>query len=60
MVIREQDIENAIDSCKCPVPMFCTVVTTCYEPNVRERTCLKCWLRYCKENNIRIVYEGDK
>ena len=60
MVIREQDIENAIDSCKCPEPAFCTVATTCYEPHERERTCLKCWLSYCEENNIRIVYEEDK
>lgn len=54
MTIRDEDIQNAIDRCKCPEPMFCTVTTTCYDQ--RERMCLKCWIDYCKRNGIEIVY----
>lgn len=55
--IKDSQIQKNIDDCKCPEPMFCTVATTCYEQYKRERMCLKCWLRYCKENNIEVIYD---
>ena len=51
-----QEIDNAVEKNKCPAPMFCTVATTCYDSHTRERMCLKCWLNYCKTNNIDIDY----
>lgn len=49
-------IDKAIDNHKCPAFYMCTIATTCYEPIEREHICYKCWLNYCKENNIEIDY----
>lgn len=58
-IIRISTIEKAIDECKCPEPMFCTIATTCTTCHERERACLKCWLAYCQRNNIEIDYEEN-
>lgn len=55
-MFRDEDIQKAIDECKCPEPMFCTVATTFYKQHERERMCLKCWVEYCDRNGIEIVY----
>lgn len=54
--MKIQEIDQAVENNKCPAPMFCTVATTCYDSHTRERKCLKCWLEYCKVNNIEIDY----
>lgn len=54
--IKDSDIQKKIDECKCPEPMFCTVATTYYEPPERERMCMKCWVRWCDENGVKIDY----
>ena len=54
--MKIQDIDNAIENNQCPVPMFCTVATTCYDSYTRERKCFKCWLEFCKIHNIEIDY----
>ena len=54
--MKIQEIDNAIENNQCPVPMFCTVATTCYDSHTRERKCLKCWLEFCKIHNIEIDY----
>ena len=51
------NIDKEIDSCRCPTLCFCSVATTCYEPQDREHRCYLCWKRYCKENNIEIIYD---
>lgn len=51
------NIDKEIDAGRCPTIMFCTVATTCYEPIEREHKCYKCWLAYCKEHNIEIIYD---
>ena len=50
------NIDKEIDKHKCPGAYFCTVATTCYEPQKRENICYHCWLTYCKENDIEIDY----
>lgn len=55
--MKIQEIDNAIENNQCPVPMFCTVATTCYDSHTRERKCLKCWLEFCKIHNIEIDYD---
>lgn len=50
------DIDNEIDMHRCPEPSFCVVATTCLDEHERENTCYKCWLRYCRANNIEIIY----
>ena len=57
-VIKDSFIQKSIDMCRCPEPSFCTVATTMYENHTRERMCMKCWLAYCKRNNIEIDYEN--
>lgn len=52
------NIDKKIDEGKCPAPMFCTVATTGYSQQEREHHCYLCWLNYCKENNIEILYEN--
>ena len=52
----EINIDKEIDAHRCPTICFCTVATTCYEPLEREHMCYKCWLQYCKEHNITIIY----
>lgn len=51
------NIDKQIDNHKCPGLYICTVATTWYEPQVREHMCYECWKRYCKENNIEIIYD---
>ena len=51
------NIDKEIDAHRCPTICFCTVATTCYEPIEREHKCYLCWLAYCKEHNITIIYE---
>ena len=51
------NIDKEIDNYRCPSICFCTVATTCYESEERERLCYRCWLSYCKENHIEIIYE---
>lgn len=51
------NIDKKIDEGECPEPSFCTVATTCYEPIEKENICYKCWLSYCKRNNIEIIYK---
>ena len=53
----EINIDKEIDAGRCPAPYFCTVVTTCYDPHVRENKCYKCWLTYCRVHNIKIIYD---
>lgn len=54
--IKDSHIQQAIDECKCPEPMFCTVATTCYGYHERVRMCLKCWLDWCDKNGVEIDY----
>lgn len=56
MIMKISEIDKAVEDNKCPERMFCTVATTCYDNHTRERKCLKCWLDYCKANNIEIDY----
>lgn len=51
------NIDKEIDAHRCPTIMFCTVATTYYDKWEREHICYKCWLAYCKEHNIEIIYE---
>ena len=51
------NIDKQIDKYKCPTHSFCTVATTCYNKIERENICYKCWLSFCKRNNIEIIYE---
>ena len=55
--MKIQEIDSAIENNCCPAIMFCTVASTCYNPHTREHICLKCWLQFCKENNIEIDYK---
>lgn len=57
-VIADSFIQQKIDVCGCPEASFCTVATTGYEKHQRERTCMKCWLEYCRRNGIEIDYEN--
>ena len=52
----EINIDKEIDNHRCPEACFCTVPTICYEPIEREYKCYLCWLSYCKEHNITIIY----
>lgn len=54
--INIEDIDDAVEECRCPEPSFCPIATTYFGTHLRERTCLKCWLRYCKDNKITIKY----
>ena len=58
-VIKDSFIQKSIDICRCPEPSFCTVATTVYDNHTRERKCMKCWLAYCKRNNIEIDYKNQ-
>ena len=51
------NIDKKIEKFQCPEPCLCTVATTCYTTQQRENRCYRCWLAYCKEHNIEIVYE---
>ena len=51
------NIDKKIDEHKCPGIYLCTVATICYEPIEREHICYRCWLSFCKENNIEIIYD---
>ena len=51
------NIDKEIDANRCPAIYFCTVATTYYEPHERENKCYRCWLSYCKEHGIEIIYE---
>ena len=54
--MKIQEIDSAVENNRCPAIMLCTVSSTCYDSHTRERICLKCWLQFCKENNIEIDY----
>ena len=58
--MKIQDIDNAIENNQCPVPMFCTVATTCYEENERRDICLSCWMKTMKERNIEVLYDEEE
>lgn len=46
--------ENAVNH-KCPGGYFCTVATTCYEPEERIRTCEACWIKaYIEMKAMRV------
>lgn len=51
------NIDKEIDNHRCPGHYLCTVATTYYEPTKREHKCYRCWLSFCKEHNIEIIYE---
>lgn len=51
------NIDKEIDSHRCPIICFCTVATTFYDQIEREHKCYLCWLDYCREHNIEIIYE---
>ena len=51
------NIDKKIDNFCCPELTFCTVATTCYSEQEREHECYKCWLAYCREHDIEIIYE---
>lgn len=53
----EINIDKEIDAHRCPEICFCTVATTCYDSIEREHKYYKCWLAYCKEHNITIIYK---
>ena len=53
----EINIDKEIDAHRCPTILFCTVATTCYGSIEREHICYKCWLAYCQEHNIEIIYD---
>ena len=53
------NIDKEIDAGRCPTFCFCTVATTCYNSQEKENICYKCWLSYCKQNNITIIYDYD-
>ena len=50
-------IDEMIDKNKCPSLPLCTIATTCYDREEKERTCYHCWKSYCKENGIEIAYK---
>lgn len=50
-------IDEMVDKGKCPSLYFCTVATTEYDQDERERICFRCWKNYCIENNIKITYK---
>ena len=52
----EINIDKEIDAHHCPEICLCTVATTHYEGWEREHKCYLCWLRYCQEHNIKIIY----
>ena len=56
MMKRQINIDKQIDKCLCPGPFFCTVATTYYDEITREHLCYECWLSYCRENDIEIIY----
>ena len=51
------NIDKEIDNQRCPGSCLCDVATTCYKTQVRENICYHCWLAYCKEHNIEIIYD---
>ena len=51
------NIDKEIDKNNCPGVYLCTVATTCYDKLEKEHKCYLCWLNYCKENNIEIIYD---
>lgn len=55
--IMEINIDKEIDAGCCPTIMLCAVATTCYEPMEREHICYKCWISYCREYGIEIIYD---
>lgn len=55
--MKKINIDKEIDKKYCPGLYWCTITTTGYELQVRENMCYKCWLRYCRENNIEIIYD---
>ena len=55
--IMKINIDKEIDAHRCPGLFFCTVATTGYDTWERENHCYKCWLTYCKEHNIEIIYD---
>ena len=57
MIKRQINIDKQIDNSICPGHFFCVVATTCYELLERERICYRCWLSYCRENDIEIIYD---
>lgn len=52
---RTIDIDEKVDNGKCPADYWCVWATT---GGKNERDCLKCWIKYCKENNLEISYES--
>lgn len=55
--MRQINIDEQIDKGRCPALFFCTVATTGYDRLEREHECYLCWRKYCRENNIEIIYE---
>lgn len=51
------NIDKEIDAHRCPGIFLCTVTTTCYTEQERENRCYRCWLAYCKEHDIEIIYD---
>lgn len=47
------DIDEKVDCGQCPPFSWCVWATT---GGKTERNCLKCWIKYCKENNLEISY----
>lgn len=48
-IIKDSEIQKAIDNGKCPTHCFCDVATTVYSAHEREHKCLECWIDYCKK-----------
>lgn len=54
-MIKTIDIDEKIDGGHCPPATFCEYATTF---GGSERACLRCWIRYCDENNFGISYKS--
>lgn len=51
------NIDKKIDAHVCPEPSFCDQATASYSIQEQENMCYKCWVNYCKRNNIEITYD---
>lgn len=57
--IKIEEIDRNVEEHRCPGYFWCTVATTVYDSNTRERKCLRCWLDTMKERDIEIDYGLD-
>lgn len=52
--MTKEEIDEKVKNNKCPTwDSFCTVATTGYPKDERERTCTRCWKEYIEEEQLR-------